>query len=170
MIGSCRQVHRKQPSPRRRAGSLVRSLALVSAALFLCSCSSHSGLSATDKADIRTTLTQWAGATTPAQACAVMSSGFRFFAGKGEYDDCAKDFTSTLGPLTPQTVEVLGIREQEGQVAVTATVMSIHPGTHDRPVRQVFWLVHQRGAWLLNSVGDRMGMGPPPCPPPGQHC
>jgi hypothetical protein len=137
-------------------------------ALTLNACGS-SGLSAQDKSAIARELTQWAAAHTPAQACAVMSSGFRFFTGKGNYFDCAADLAQTLGPVTPQTVTVTAMTDQNGQVVVRTQVKS--PGPHASKLEhhgtETFWFVFQRGAWRLNSIGERVGLGPPPPGSPG---
>lgn len=142
--------------------------ASVGCVLILSSCGSP-GLGSSDKSEIRAALARFTAARTPIQACAVMSSGFRFFVGKGDYFGCAKRFVGTVGRLTPGVPVVERMAEQSGQVAVNATVTQAAAGGHKLAVRQptTFWFVKQRGRWRLNSIGYREGLGPPPPGAPG---
>jgi hypothetical protein len=149
-------------------GRLVRDATIAAIAASLTACGGN-GLDASDRTAIRAALARWAAASTPAQACAVMSSGFRFFVGRGNYFSCAKDLGKTLGPLVPQRATVRRIEDRGGQVAVYATVVGRgpHASTVEHQGAETFWFVWQRGAWRLNSVGYRVGLGPPPPGAPG---
>jgi hypothetical protein len=147
---------------------LTRAAVIGACAVTLNACGS-SRLSAQSRSAIGETLTRWAEARTPAQACAVMSSGFRFFTGRGNYFDCAADLVQTLGPVTPQTVSVTAMTDQNGQVAVRTRVKGSgpHASKLEHQGAETFWFVWQRGAWRLNSIGERVGLGPPPPGSPG---
>jgi hypothetical protein len=147
---------------------LARAGVIGACALTLGACGS-SGLSAQDRSAIAGALARWAASRTPAQACAVMSSGFRFFTGNGNYFDCAADLVRTLGPVTPQTITVTALIDQKGQVAVHARVKGRgpHASKLEDQAAETFWFVYQRGAWRLNSIGLRVGVGPPPPGAPG---
>lgn len=155
----------------RPASSSAAVTVVVSVLLMLSGCG-HGGLDGSDQHAIRAALARWAAARTPAQACAVMSSGFRFFVGNGDYQDCASHFAEVLGAPVAESVTVESMREQNGQVAVHATV----GGQRSRNSKveshgpQVYWFVWQRDAWRLNSIGDRVGLGPPCHTYPGHPC
>jgi hypothetical protein len=92
-----------------------------------------------------------------------MSSGFRFFVGDGDYLECAQNFATALGSVAPESVAVTSVKKDAGQVAVDAVVKD-SKGREIRlePAgRRVYWFVWQRGAWRLNSIGERVGLGPP---------
>lgn len=111
-------------------------------------------------------VTRWMSAGTPASACAEMSSGFRFFVGRGDYFRCAALITSELGPpSSSQRATIQRMSYQAGQVVVYVTIsggsgLPAHDLEHP-PGPNRFYFVRQRGVWKLNSIGDREGLGPP---------
>ena len=154
-----------------RGGRSRVAVVIGSCALLASSCG-HAGVSDADARGIHVALARWAAATTPAQACDVMSSGFRFFVGNGDYMKCAADLAAILGPLGPEHLATGGMREQDGQVAVHARVVTPRTPTEKVESRgaQIYWFVWQRGAWRLNSIGDEVGLGPPCHTYPGHPC
>lgn len=126
------------------------------------------GLSGAQRAGIQQAVARWAAAGTPQQACVLMSGGFRSFVGRGNPFDCARYFVATLGAPAPARIAVAQIAMRSGQALVRATIVT--PNTNRGGVAtpvithrmsMTLYYVHQRGAWRLNSIGVRKGVGSP---------
>jgi hypothetical protein len=139
-------------------------LAVIGLMLGLCACG---GSSTGQNAQIRVAISRWAGARSAAQECAMLSSGARFFIGRGDYFSCARYIArKPLGPVAPKLASVVGIRFQAGQAVVRARLRPADRPRSSGGVVTVF-LVRQGGAWRVNSTGVREGLGPPPPGAPG---
>lgn len=154
-----------------RPPRLAGTAAVVALALLAGSCG-HPAVSDKDAQRIRSALQRWASASTPVQACDVMSSGFRFFVGDGDFMKCPQRLVAVLGPLGVEHLAVQSMRRQDGQVAVRARVVTPRNDAEqvERTGEQIYWFVWQRGAWRLNSIGDEVGLGPPCHTYPGHPC
>jgi len=154
---------------RRVRGRLA--VAVAACAMLAVACGAG-GASHSDTRAIRLALARWAAARTPAQACDVMSSGFRFFVGNGDYMNCVGRLTAMIGAVGQEQVAVEGMRRVGGQMAVRARVVRPRPEANRMEARgeQIYWFVWQRGAWRLNSIGDEVGLGPPCHTYPGHAC
>lgn len=136
---------------------LRRACAGLVAVTLLSACGSGDGQAGGADAGVRAVLTQWATADSPAAQCTLVSSGFRFFIGNGNptKSACVAHARAVLGAPAPGPLTIHRIRADHGQTLVDASV-----GEH----RATYYLVRQRGAWKINSIGIREGLGPSPPP------
>jgi hypothetical protein len=134
-------------------------LALALAGLLvLAGCGGGSDDGSGDEQAVKTAMYEWAAVDTPAAACERMSSGFLFFVGDGDPDNCEKRIVKVMGKLkAAKDVEINSVDFEDGQANVNATA----DGS-----QQVYWFIKQDGKWLLNSIGLRQGEGPDPDNPP----
>lgn len=125
----------------------------LAAALVLPACADGGDQAGGSDAGVRSVMTRWAKADSPAAQCELVSSGFRFFIGNGDPTKtaCVKHATAVIGRPAPGPLTIHQIRTDHGQTLVDASV-----GKH----RTTYYLVRQRGTWKINSIGIREGLGP----------
>lgn len=127
---------------------------LVSVVVVLAGCGSSDGDgSRSQSSGPRDTMARWAGARTAGEQCDLLSSGFRFFIGDGEPGraTCVARAPSFFGPPRPASLAIHRISTDHDQTLVDATVGGD---------RITYYLVEQEGAWRINSIGIREGLGP----------
>lgn len=98
---------------------------------------------------------RWVAATTPAQACAAVSTGFAIFLGNGTASDCPSRIRSVLGQLQHGSADITAVTFERGEAVVTAAVPPLisHYAS--------YYFVSEAGQWKLNSIGTRREPLPP---------
>lgn len=133
-------------------------LVAASLSLLLTGCGDDDSGAGSDSG-IKETMAAWSRASTPAEQCDLLSSGFRFFIGDDDpgRDACIANVEKVLGgPPAPGELKINKITEDHDQVLVDATLGDGESST--------YYLVEQYGGWRINSINIREGIGPPPPP------